>query len=62
MASNSGFPHMTLRVYTVTPEGQITSDSGVRPIMASERPNYSSKLPPCECPHHRPDRARKVRT
>lgn len=54
MAKEDGFPHMTLRVYTVTPEGAIMNDSGVRnfaPVRMAPA-DYSSAFPPCRCPLH----------
>ena len=54
MADKDDSPRMTLRVYTVTPEGVVTNDSGVRPIGSVEvgsplPPDSTSAYPPCGC-------------
>lgn len=61
MADEDDFPKMTMRVYTVTADGRITSDSGVR-LFNTDRgavSDYHSAYPPCRCPRHRPAKVRR---
>lgn len=50
---------MTIRVYSVGPDGAVMGDRGTVRVMASDGPVPTSHAyPPCRCPRHRAARAR----
>jgi hypothetical protein len=48
---------MTLRVYTLSPEGQVTSDSGVLCVTPTTQIDFRSAYPPCACSRCRAEAA-----
>lgn len=53
-------PKITLRVYTVTREGHVTSDTGTHGFEGAEAETATSlgqEFPPCTCLQHRAVRA-----
>lgn len=58
-------PALTLRVYRISQDGRITSDSGTREYYDGYEPGTATNrqmsnpvgLPPCSCPHCRRGRS-----